>query len=85
MAECWKCGKETGSVAPECTSCLEGFTEEADIIQKRPVKKPTPVYVNIDWDKVKTLADVIAVISGADLKFIKGSPSYWRLKKFLKD
>ena len=91
--ECWKCQAETGSDAkPECDRCLEGLdgNDTAGDTIPRP-KPPAPsttnnnALVEFNWNKVKSTADVIAVLRGYNLKLVKGSTAYWELKRFLKD
>ncbi len=87
MAECWRCGKETFDGAAECNGCLEGYSDNRPpYTPPKETPKPTNlVFVDIDWDKVQTLEDVRAILSGSNLKVIKGSQAYWKLRKYLKN
>jgi len=69
---CWKCGKniEGSECEPSCESAW---------------KITTPNWAYIDWDKVKTLEDIIEIFRVVEISVDRNHPKYQLLKRFLKE
>jgi len=86
MSHCYKCGCYLDGQI-ECRDCQEGVrsTRMDEAEMEKCEQEFKEGYLEIDWDKVKTLADVIAVLREADPIFIwKQKPGIDRVRKFLK-
>jgi hypothetical protein len=88
MNICWKCGDQVLGGGSECYACAEGgprplhTDEELERIDDDFRKN----FMEVDWSKVTTLQEVIAILSthGEPIFVDKDSPDFERLKKYLK-
>lgn len=93
MSQCYKCERELPEGQVECQPFCDGlkmfsradFTDEEIAEACREHEKN---FVEIDFSKVKTLEDVLAVLpliaEHAYVYVERGTPEYRRLKRFLK-
>ena len=97
MSSCYKCGRELPDGNVECEyGCNQGSRaieqsfnqEQASLAQKQAMaaellKNSRP----IDWSKVKTVADVVLIMSviNSGTRFMNGSAPAIALERFLKD
>ncbi len=89
MRSCFKCGKDTPEGVAECPFCAEGYMpngylpgvdeDEDDAYFKKH-------FMEVDWEKVKTLEDVIALLKACgEVQYIpKDSDEFARVEKFLR-
>ena len=84
MSTCWKCGQSVASGQTECEyGC--GKTPPPEPLLPETLEAFEENYCEIDWDSVKSLADLIKVLSvlhEGEGGFLD-SPYYFALKKFL--
>ncbi len=87
MSNCFKCGDETPEGVLECAACSDGISpvcaaDEHEMSDEEFNAK----FMEVDWSKVTTLADVILLLQ-SDMRTIfiaKDDPDFESLKKFLK-
>jgi hypothetical protein len=85
MNTCYKCGRELAS-GSECEPDCQAVHQPTDEQVQRFIEMMHRQRVEIDWDKVKTLEDLLLVhktlFHGASV--MKDTDSYAILKRFLK-
>lgn len=91
MNSCWKCGRECAGV--ECELCAAGIVlpskTQIAAAEKAAAYMTSELYKNsneIDWSKIKTVEDAIRILRCicGESRFLKNSPAWNMLKKFLK-
>jgi precorrin-6x reductase len=87
MNTCWKCTQEIPAGQTECAACAEGELpmpddQEADRLEREFVQN----WLELDWTKVQTLQDLIAILAkhGQPIFIEKGSAEHRELQQFLK-
>jgi hypothetical protein len=87
MSNCFKCGDETPEGVLECAVCAGGLTPcQLPIVEEMSDEEFNAKFMEVDWDKVKTVADVVNILR-ADCRTIfiaKNDADFAVLKKFLK-
>lgn len=80
MPECYKCGRQTTNIDPECDDCANGITRAEG-------ESDSPLHL-IDWDKVVALEDlrflVDNILTHLQLGVTDKHPNFEKLKRFLK-
>jgi hypothetical protein len=86
--KCWRCQAEIAIGESECVCCLEGIRslspsdDDLDALEKDFQQN----CLELDWSKVKTLEQLISVITkhGQPIFIQKGTQEHRELEKFLK-
>lgn len=85
MSDCWKCGQPVADGRTECEyGC--GASRVREPLLPDTLEEFNLLYREIDWSTIKSLADLIKVLSvihGGEGVFAD-SPDYETLKKFLR-
>lgn len=85
MSECYKCGQSLPEGQVECAGGCDGFALPTRFDDEECEREFKAAYMEVDWDQVKTLEDVIAIMRAQNEMFVrKDSPNFEQLTKFLK-
>lgn len=89
MSSCFRCGKDLPEGQTECEyGCQAAPIDDREIREAlRRIQQRENALVAIDWDKVKTLEDLLLVMGLLfdGVKIFRDSPKAEVLKRFLKE
>jgi hypothetical protein len=87
MSTCWKCGRKTTEGVTECERCEMGLSPEQLDEGRRMIKEMNENSMPLDWAKVKTLEDLILVVSvlNGGIRIWRAGPLFKTLERFLKE
>jgi hypothetical protein len=85
MSSCWKCGRDVPEGQVECEyGCGDPVNDK---VREGLMRLFRDSSVEIDWNKVTCLADLIALLRVfyAEVRIVPGTAVYEQLKRFLKE